>query len=150
MQYQECRLGRIFVARLSDGESIYSEIEELAATEGIQSGMVFTVGGIRKGAVVTGPENPHSLKNIVTLVERFDDAREMVGFGTLFAADGKPTLHFHAAMGRGDKAIVGCPRIEADCFLILEVVIIELVGLNAERILDPETGFKLLQLLGGS
>ncbi len=83
------------------------------------------------------------------MVQRFDDARELVGVGTLFPCEGKPSLHLHAGIGREDKALVGCPREKADCFLILEVVIIEWIGLNAERVRDPETGFHLLTLLRG-
>ena len=73
-------------------------------------------------------------------------AREIVGLGTLFQSEGKPSLHFHAGIGRGDHAIVGCPREQATCFLILEVVVIEWLGLEAERIPDPRTGFRLLTL----
>lgn len=148
MEYQQGRIGRVFAARLRDGESIYDEIEALARRESIDCASVLAVGGIRKASVVTGPENPASFQNIRTLVENFDDAREMVGVGTLFLKDGQPSLHFHAAMGRSGKTLVGCPRIEARCFLILEVIIIEWLGLNARRELDPETGFHLLTLLG--
>ena len=146
MEYQECKIGRTFVARLSDGDAIYEEIEGLAAREGVRCGSVLAVGGIRKAGVVTGPEDPSSLRGIVPHVERFDDARELLGVGTLFESEGKPSLHFHAGMGRGDHALVGCPREEATCFLILEVVVIEWLGLEAGRELDPETGFHLLRL----
>ena len=146
MEYQECKMGRTFVMRLSDGESIYDEVQGLAEKESVRCASVLAIGGIRKGGVVTGPEDPSSLQNIVAHVERFDDAREMVGVGTIFECEGKPLLHFHAGMGRGDGALVGCPRIEATCFLILEVVVMEWIGLDAERVADPETGFQLLKL----
>jgi predicted DNA-binding protein with PD1-like motif len=149
MEYRQCGIGRTFVARLRDGESIYDEIEGLAAREGIASAVVLALGGVRKGAVVTGPRRP-SLKDIEPLVERFDDARELVGAGTLFPSEGRPSLHFHAGIGRGKEALVGCPRVEATCFLVLEVVIIELVGLDAERVRDPETGFRLLGFLAAA
>lgn len=149
MEYAECRMGRTFVARLYDGESIYEEVESIAAREGIACASVLALGGIRKGAVVTGPEDPDRLEGIRPMVQRFDDARELVGVGTVFPAEGKPSLHFHAGMGRGKEAIVGCPREEARVFLILEVVIIEWVGIDAQRLRDPETGFQLLSLMGG-
>jgi predicted DNA-binding protein with PD1-like motif len=146
MEYQECRTGRVFVARLHDNESIYDAIEELAAKENVTHALVNIVGGMRKAAVVTGPQNPKSLEGIVPNVERFDDAREVLGIGTIIPCEGKPTLHMHSGIGRGDKALVGCARIEAECFLVLEVVILELVGLDAERRLDPVTGFHLLEV----
>ena len=148
MDYRECRIGRTFVARLRDGESIYDKIEGLAALEGIKSAAVLALGGIRKGGVVTGPQKPE-LENIVPNIERFDDARELVGVGTLFLGNGNPSLHFHAGIGRGKTALVGCPREEAICFLVLEVIIIELIGMDAQRMHDPESGFHLLNFLSG-
>lgn len=149
MEYQECRIGRTFVARLEEGESLYEEIEGLAEKEYVQCASVLILGGIRRGGVVTGPANPDTLENLQPMVQRFEDARELVGVGTIFPCEGKPSLHLHAGIGREDKALVGCPRETADCFLILEVVLIEWVGLNAERVRDPETGFHLLTLLRG-
>lgn len=146
MEYRACNLGRVFLAKLRNEESIYDEIEGLAALEDVKSAVVFAIGGIRSGGVVTGPQNP-SLQNIQPIIERFDDAREMVAIGTLFRANGQPSLHLHAGIGRGDKALVGCPREKADCFLILEVLILEITGVDAERVFDPQTGFHLLSFL---
>ncbi|MBI2842850.1 MAG: DUF296 domain-containing protein [Armatimonadetes bacterium] len=144
MKYTQGSLGRVFVARLEDGESIYRAVEEIATKEDIKSAAVFAVGGIRSGKVVTGPVN--TTGKVVPHVEEFDDARELVGFGTLFQQEGKPSLHFHAGIGRRDKALVGCPRVAMSVYLILEVVIIELLGVEAERAMDPEFGVHLLSL----
>ena len=145
MEYTQGSLGRVFVARLQDGESIYKAVEEIAAREEIQSAAVLAVGGIRSGKVVTGPENPRG--KVVPHYEEFDDARELVGVGTLFPQDGKPSLHFHAGMGRGDRSLVGCPRAGMSVYLVLEVVIIELIGVSARRELDPNSGIHLLSIV---
>jgi len=97
---------------------------------------------MRKGKVVTGPENPTG--KVVPHYEEFDDARELVGVGTLFLSEGKPSLHFHAGIGRGDTALVGCPRAGMSVYLVLEVVITELVGLEAKRAYDEGSGLSLL------
>ena len=55
-------------------------------------------------------------------------------------------MHLHASMGRGDNHIVGCPRGGASIFLILEVTIIEIEGIDAERKTDPASGFELLRI----
>ena len=145
MEYTQGSLGRVFVARLQDGESIYEAVEEIAAREEIQAAAVLAVGGIRSGKVVTGPENPRG--KVVPHYEEFDDARELVGVGTLFPQDGKPSLHFHAGMGRGDRSLVGCPRAGMSVYLVLEVVIIELIGVSARRELDPNSGIHLLSIV---
>jgi len=144
MKYTQGSLGRVFVARLHDGESIYEAVEEIASREGIESAAVLAVGGIRSGKVVTGPESPTG--RIIPHLEEFDDARELVGVGTLFQQDGKPSLHFHAGIGRGKEALVGCPRVGMSVYLLLELVIIELVGVSAGRELDPDFGVHLLAI----
>lgn len=146
MQYTKGTLGRVFVARLEDGESIYSVVEEIAERESVKSATVMAVGGMRRGKVVTGPKN--TTGKIEPHYEEFDDAREIVGFGTVFEQDGKPSLHFHAGIGREDKALVGCPRAGMSVYLILEVVIIELAGVEASREFDPEFGVHLLKVIG--
>jgi len=144
MNYTRGDLGRVFVARLEDGESVYTAVEEIARREGVASAAVLALGGIRKGKVVTGPERPSG--PIVPHYEEFDDARELVGIGTVFAADGQPSLHFHAGIGRGNSALVGCPRAGMSVFLVLEVVIIELLGVEAERVMDAGSGLRLLRV----
>jgi predicted DNA-binding protein with PD1-like motif len=146
VDYTEGTLGRVFVARLEEGESVYTAVEEIARRESISCGAVFALGGMRRGKVVTGPEN--TTGKIVPHYEEFEDARELVGVGTVFPADGEPSLHFHAGIGRGDSALVGCPRAGMSVFLVLEVVIIELCGVEAARVMDEASGLKLLRIAG--
>ncbi|HUU55401.1 MAG TPA: DUF296 domain-containing protein [Armatimonadota bacterium] len=144
MHYTQGQLGRVFVARLEDGESIYEVVEEIARRENIQAASVMAIGGMRKGKVVTGPENPTG--KVIPHYEEFDDARELVGVGTVFAHEGKPTLHFHAGIGRYDTALVGCPRAGMSVYLVLEVIITELVGVAAKRAYDEGSGLNLLKV----
>ena len=144
MEYTQGSLGRVFVARLADGESVYDAAVDIATREKIRSAVVMALGGIRSGKVVTGPVK--TTGKVIPHVEEFDDARELVGFGTLFDQEGKPSLHFHAGIGREDGAIVGCPRLEMSVYLVLELVIIELVGVDAERVMDPNYGVHLLAI----
>jgi len=70
---------------------------------------------------------------------------EVLGVGTLYCDDAGPKLHIHTAIGKGDETIVGCPRGGAKTFLILEVTIIEIEGIEAARLPDDSTGFNLLR-----
>ena len=144
MRYTQGNLGRVFVAKLDDGEAIYDSVLEIANREGISSAAVMAVGGIRRGKVVTGPEDPNS--EVVPIVSEFDDARELVGFGTIFPLDGKPSLHMHAGIGNHEQVMIGCPRIAADVYLVLEVVIIELLGIEATREFDPKWAVHVLAI----
>lgn len=147
MQYEVGQIGRVIVARGFEGEDVYAEIEGLAARENVRSGMVVMIGGLRKAKVVVGPINPTG--KIEPEFREFDDAREVVGVGTIFSDESGPKMHLHAGIGRGDKTIVGCPRGGATVFCVLEVIIMEITGIDAGRELDPQIGLKLLTLGAG-
>lgn len=147
MEYTQGTLGRVFVARLHDGDSLYEAVHVIAEREGVHTAAVLAIGGMRRAKVVTGPVDPAATK-IVPHFEAFDDAREIVGVGTLFPQEGKPSLHFHAGIGRGDTALVGCPRGGMAVYLIQEVLILELQGIDAAREFDPAYGVHLLKLFG--
>lgn len=146
MEYTQGTLGRVFLARLSDGDSIYDAVTEIASKENVRVGAVMAMGGMRSGKVVTGPESPHG--TVVPIVNEFDDARELVGFGTLVWIEDKPSLHFHGGIGNHEEVMIGCPRIAMATYLVLEVVIIELLGIEATRVMDPEYGVHVLSLAG--
>lgn len=145
MQYTQGTLGRVFVAKLDDGDPIYESILDIAGREGIKSAAVMAVGGVRSGKVVTGPESPHG--KVIPKTVEFDDARELVGFGVIAPLDEKPSLHMHAGIGHDGQAMVVCPRIAANVYLVLEVVIIELLGIDATREYDAEFDVHVLSIL---
>jgi len=145
MEYQVGHIGRIVVACLAEGEDVYGEIETLAAKESLRCAAVVLLGGIRRARVVTGPKDPTG--PIEPNFTEFDDAREIVGVGTIFPDESGLKLHFHAGIGRGEYAIVGCPRGGAKVFCVLEVVIFEINGLDAARMPDEKLGLKLLSLV---
>jgi len=146
MDFQVGSIGRVFGLRFYEGEHIYDEIISLADKQGVKSGIVMLLGGMRSGKVVVGPKSPTGRPE--PMFREFNDAREIVGFGTIFPDEDGPKLHFHASIGRGDEVITGCPRLAATVFCVLEGVMIELEGIEGIRELDPETGFKLLKFLG--
>lgn len=148
MEYSQGNIGRIFVVTLREGEEVYPCLEDLARKENIRSALVLCMGGMRHGKLVTGPRDPHG--KLEPLYQEFTDAREVFGVGTLFWDERQPRLHLHVGVGRGDTTLVGCARGGASVYLIQEVTIIEMTGITARRIADPETGLKLLRILGAN
>ena len=144
MQITEAKLKRIFVVRLENGERLPDAIEKLAGDRKINSALVLLLGGAKDGKLVVGPSKRKKQRSVLT--QSFTNGHEILGIGTIFTGDHGPELHLHAALGRGKKAIVGCGRTGLSVNFIIEAVIIELTGLNARRVLDPVTGFHLLQL----
>lgn len=143
MEYSVGRTGRVFGVRLFEGEDLYECIEALAEKENIHSAAVFITGGLRQASVVVGPkqEKPKIIGNF----KDFVGPGETLGVGTIYCDDEGPKLHIHTAIGKGDDTVVGCPRGGAKTFLILEVTIIEIEGIDAERKLDEDKGLKLLR-----
>jgi predicted DNA-binding protein with PD1-like motif len=149
MKYSKGSVGAVLVMRLEDGDPIYASIEEAARAEGINHAVVWIIGGMKNGQVVVGPQDraPGATFPFQVMVESFADAREILGVGMLFpASDGQSRLHMHAGIGKGAEPLIGCPRLAADCWLVNEVVIMELRSVEARRVKDQQTGFELLSV----
>lgn len=144
MQVAEAKLGRIFVARLEDGELLPGAIERLARDKGVKAAVVMLLGCARDGKLVVGPRSGR--KKQAVFIQPFLNGHEVLGLGTIFAGATGPELHLHIAAGRNRKALAGCGRPGFRVHLIIEAVIIEMKGLNARRARDAATGFHLLTL----
>lgn len=144
MEYSVGKAGRVIAARLFEGEDLYESIERLARQEGIHCAAVLITGGIRKANVVVGPKQ--ETPKIEGEFRAFAGPGEALGVGTIYCDDSGPKLHIHTALGKGGNNLVGCPRGGAEVFLVLEVTIIEIVGIQARRKPDPDSGLNLLSL----
>jgi predicted DNA-binding protein with PD1-like motif len=60
-------------------------------------------------------------------------AREVLGTGTVFWDVNEPKIHLHAAMGHHGDTLTACVRKGTKVYLVLEVMIIELEGIEATR-----------------
>lgn len=142
MEYAVGKTGRIIAARLFEGEDLYESVHEIAVKEKITSAAVFITGGFRKARVVIGPKQEQP--TVVGEFKEFAGPGEVLGVGTIYPDKEGPRLHMHTAIGKADETMVGCPRDGTKTFLILEITIIEILGLNAKRAFDPKTGLNLL------
>jgi predicted DNA-binding protein with PD1-like motif len=146
MRYSTATPGRIFIVRLEDGDILHESIEELARKEGIRAAALLMLGGADAGSkLVVGPEQPR-VTPIVPMEHVLMGVHEMTGVGTIFPdAGGKPVLHMHMAGGRDDRAVAGCVRRGVIVWQVMEAVVWELTDTEAKRLLEPQTGFELLQ-----
>jgi predicted DNA-binding protein with PD1-like motif len=144
MEYSVGRVGRVVVARLFEGEDLHACLDQIARETGIRAAAVLITGGFRTADVVVGPEQEQP--QIVPRFQAFVGPGEVLGVGTLYWDDAGPKLHLHAAIGKDGASVIGCPRRNTRTFLILEVTIIEIAGIEAARQFDPASGMKLLRL----
>lgn len=142
MNYSEGRTGRVIVARFDDGEEFVSGMKELVKKTGLTSAMIFFVGAFRSGKIVAGPKED-SIPPLPGWIS-FEGVWEVVGIGTLFEADGEPALHLHGSLGRDTRSLTGCFRKIAEVFLIVEVIMLEILDINARRMHESESDLFLL------
>ena len=144
MDYSVGSVGRVVVARLYEGEDLHECVGQIARKEGIRCAAVLITGGFRQSAIVVGPRQEEP--KIEPRFQVFNGPGEVLGVGTLYWNESDPKLHIHAAIGKDGESLVGCPRHNTRTFLILEVTIIEVTGIDAARQLDPKSGMYLLRL----
>ena len=141
MEYQEGSAGRVFYARLDDGEDIHTCIRELVSREEISCGWFQIFGGMKRAGVVIGPKEPVMPPDPVwTTIE---DSREVLGVGTVFRDEDTPLIHLHAAMGHHGETLTGCVRKDTQVYLIIELMLMEVVGINVTRPWSEKSGFNM-------
>jgi uncharacterized protein len=146
MNYTEAKLGRIFILRLHQNETIHEVIEKFATEKQIHSAMCIFLGGAEDNSkIVVGPKDGNATRpDPMTFLLK--GVHEGCGVGTIFTDEaGKPKLHMHASFGRNGKAATGCIRAGVQVWQIGEFVILELVGSSAKRAKNKQTGFELLE-----
>lgn len=147
MKYQVGTVGRVLLARFDHGEDVLAGLEEIVRREGVRAASFQLVGALADGRFVVGPEEDRLPPTPVW--RELGESHEAVGFGTIFWQGDRPRVHFHGTFGKGDTVRAGCLREAARVFLVMEAVITEMVGIEAERALDPASGMVLLHLAGG-
>jgi predicted DNA-binding protein with PD1-like motif len=145
MKYTEAGAGRIFVIRLEDGNIVHEVIEKFARELDIKAAALIVLGGADLDSkLVVGPEEGRA-KPLHPMEHILEDVHEVAGTGTLFPDDqGNPILHMHMACGRKSSTVTGCIRAGVKVWHVMEVILFELIDTTGRRLVDPETGFKLL------
>lgn len=145
MRYSEASLGRLFVLRLEDGDSLPETVEQFARDNDLRRAMCLMLGGARGGShLVVGPEDTDDMPPRPVVLP-LEGVHEIAGVGTVFPdEEGRPRLHLHAACGRGGETVTGCVRPGVAVWKVGEVILMELTGTAARRTKDPDTGFSLL------
>jgi predicted DNA-binding protein with PD1-like motif len=144
MQFQEARLGRLFVLKFSHGEDLLQGISEFAITHNVKAAWMQFLGALKQGKLVGGPKEPELPPAPVW--QEFSGTWEMVGVGNLFWEGDSPRLHVHGALGKGGETLMGCFRQETEIYLVVEALLWEITGLNACRRHDPGLGVSMLEL----
>lgn len=131
------------MARFDHGDDLLGELTALIKKEDIRAGLLHFLGALEKAQIVVGPEKAEVPP--VPMWRNFSDGREMLGLGTIFWKDDEPKIHIHSGIGRGDTINLGCIRKDAEIYLTIEAIIIELKGPLVKRQFDEKTKLDLLR-----
>lgn len=147
MKYSQASLGRVFIAKLENGEVVHEEIERIAEAERILAGVVFIVGGVGKDStLVVGPVDG-DVRPITVMERTLSDPHEVTGVGTLLSTEnGKPVLHMHLSAGRADESVTGCIRRGVRVWGVLEATVIEFTGTAALKSYEKDMDNYMLQI----
>lgn len=145
MKYSEAKQGRVFVIRLEDGDIVHESIEAFALKQSISAASLIVLGCADEGStLVVGPEEGRA-SPVNPMTHVLDGAHEVAGVGTIFPDDtGNPTLHMHMACGRTTTTTTGCVRRGVRVWHVMEIILFELLDSTGGRLLEPTTGFNLL------
>ena len=142
MDYRTGSIGRVLMIRLDHGDDLLENLKEIVVKETIKSAWFQILGGIRQAGVVTGPKQPIMPPEPVW--RDVDEAREAVCSGSIFMDREEPRIHLHAAMGHHGDTLTACIRKHTKVYLILEVILFELSGIDADRPWYEQGGFNRL------
>ena len=142
MDYRQGTTGRIFSIRFDDGDDFLEELLGIIRKENIRQGWFQVIGGLRQAEFVTGPKEPVMPPEPVW--DSVDGARETLGTGTIFWDGEEPKIHLHAALGHHGQTTTACVRKGTKVYLILEVMLIEIAGIEADRPWYEMGGFNRL------
>ncbi|NOX24637.1 MAG: DUF296 domain-containing protein [Deltaproteobacteria bacterium] len=132
MDYACGSMGRIFTIRFDDGDDFLGGLADLAQKEDIRAGWFNIIGGLREAEVVTGPKEMTVPPEPVW--QRLESAHEVIGVGSIFRDENDaPKIHLHTALGHLGDTMTVCVRKGTKTYLILEIYLIEITGINATR-----------------
>ena len=130
--------------RIDHDEDLIESLQMFLEKKGIESCTALFLGAIRDGRAVTGSKRPEIPPQ--PNFEAYESAWEVFGMATFYPSSQGHRLHIHSALGRGKQALIGCIREKARVYLLVEMVLLEICGLEAERVWDEDMQLFLLKL----
>ncbi|MCL6636010.1 MAG: DNA-binding protein [Peptococcaceae bacterium] len=148
MQYGKGTAGRSFVLRVEHGEDLLQAVKELARRENIRQAVLWALGALGRARLVVGPRE--AVLPPEPVWREVSEPGEILATGNIFWDEQEPIIHLHASWCRGDTVITGCIREVAAVYLMAEVFVWEIAGLDAVRQFDRRLGLKALHFLTGA
>jgi len=127
--------------KLSDGEDLFSSLEEIVKKHDIKAGAFLCgVGMLRdfETGYWTGKEYES---------EMHESPHELLHFGgSIATVDGKPMFHIHCTVAGRDHRVIGGHANKATVAMLNEIVIRKFENMDLTRKLNPNSGLVELEI----
>lgn len=131
MEYRAATTGRVFIVRFDHGEDFLAGLRDLVRMENVRCAWYQAFGGLAEADVVIGPREPTMPPDPVW--RQIRHTMEVAATGSIFWDGDRPLIHTHAAMGHHGDTVTGCVRENTKVYLLLEVIVHEILGVEASR-----------------
>ncbi len=132
--------GSLIVAKLDDGEDLFSSLEEIIEKHEIRSGVVLSGIGMLRDFVLGYFDGKEYQKR------EFKDPCELVSLQGSITTEEGTVIHLHTSLADENRNVIGGHLFQAEVCSLNEITIRKLDELNLTRKLNPETGLKELDL----
>ena len=142
---QTVRDGATWFLRLDDGQDLFEALTAFASREQVGAAAVeFGIGMFRRATIGYWDGSRYLPSELTT-------PHEVVGLhGTIARADGRPSVHLHAALAGPDHSLVGGHLMQATVGALQELLVRTFPGQTWGRPLVESFGLRMLDLEPGS
>ncbi len=142
---QAVREGSGWLVRLDDGQDLFEELGAFASREEIRAGAIaFGIGMFRRATVGYWDGQQYRAKELTV-------PHEVVGLhGSIARAEGRPSVHLHAALAGPDHLLVGGHLMQATVGVLQELLIRTFPGRTFGRPMVESFGLRMLDLEPGA
>lgn len=133
--------GNIVVARLYDGEDLFTEIERILQGYEIDSGIVVSSIGMLKDFEIGYFDGKEYLK------ERYAEPHELIALhGSIAMMKKKPSIHLHCGLANREHRLIGGHLFSAKVCVLNELALLKLGDMKLTRKLNRKSGLTELDI----
>ena len=142
---QAVRDGTTWVLRLDEGQDLFEALSGFAGREEVRAGAIaFGIGMFRRSTIGYWDGEQYRPLELA-------QPHEVVGLhGTIARAEGRPSIHLHAALAGPDHRLVGGHLIQATVGILQELLVETFPGRTFGRPMVESFGLRMLDLEPGS
>lgn len=130
-----------YAVALETGDEVVKRLGDFMREQEVEAASITAIGAFRRAVLGYFEWQSKQYKKIP--VEEQVEVLSLIG--DVAVAEGEPTLHIHAVLGKSDGSVVGGHLLSAEVRPTLEVIVTQSPS-YLRKTKDPETGLALLAI----